>query len=181
MKSASTTGRRAAGRSSFWIGGRPPTCSAATTTSAPQSTDGAAASIRWPVCAAWRGRRSRRVPRRSTLHAAGRAPPSPRHGAWCASPAQARPQRRGRDRQQLIVGRAPPILVKMRSLPIELFEGRPLFGGGIEHRRMRGSSAENDASHGSQSWLAGWTSPVATPKSYPDGLRTRSRISIYYH
>ena len=53
-----------------------------------------------------------------------------------------------------------------RALQIDFLEERPLFGSGIEHRRMRGSGAEDDASHGNQS----------SPLSFPSALLLRTII-----
>ena len=53
-----------------------------------------------------------------------------------------------------------------------------IVGGGIEHRRMRGSGAEDDAGHGSRSSLAGWPSPLASPRScHSRQMRRRRQAS----
>ena len=79
-------------------------------------------------------------------------------------------QRRRCDRHQLIVGRGPSILVKQRAPPIDRLEQRPVLDGGIEHRRMRGSGAEDDASHGKGRLLPRRAVPDAremAPLSFP--------------
>ena len=57
-------------------------------------------------------------------------------------------QHRGRrGRQQVVVGRRPPVGVKMRAMAIELLEQRPFLGRHVEHRRVRRAGAEDDAGH----------------------------------